>query len=263
MEVNETSAVLPLAMNTNGDERRDQGKRRDGGRQGDDENRWPVTDAVSVMGIPAEMLTPQVRQALDTLVEETERLRQALTWSRERQVNLEKLSDLQDFLPVDNRRAFVRDLENVLAQAAQLTTPASLVCLHVTNAEDIRRRFGRRALDQALAHVCRVLTDHLHATDIIGSLGGNDFGIVLLVASQIEAEGKAAALTAAIRSHPCQWQGREVGLGAAAAARELQPGSSADVVMEAVDRDLLAGRRADDAARLGADPETETTKPGP
>lgn len=239
MDVNETTAVSPLSPSTSGGDRREPEQRRGGGQERED-RRWPDADTVSVMGIPDHMLTPEVRSALDSLVAESERLRQALAWSRERQAKLEKAANRHIFLPVLNRHAFLHELGNLLTHGSQLPIPGSVLGLHLTNGEHIRRRLGRRALDGALRHVCQVLTDALHPTDVVANVGGNDFAVILLVADQVNADQKALALVKVVHAHPFRWADEDIVPEIAVAARELTPGAEPDAIMDALDRDLMA-----------------------
>lgn len=247
MEVKKADTVIPVDGSGAGGERKHpEGQLRRGGSGGDaDAGRQPgatrsITDKVTVMGIPAGMLTPEVHQAIDTLMEKTERLSQALEWTRDQGANLQKLADSHGFLPVLNRRAFVRELGKVLAQSEHLAAPASLLRLHVTNGAAIRREHGRRALDQALVQVCAALAEKLHSTDIVGSLGGDDFGVVFLAANVEGAVAKGAALARTVRGRPFHWQGEDIFLDVASAARGLEPGADAEEILAAADQDLVA-----------------------
>lgn len=171
-------------------------------RQGDGEASPGFDVAVSILGIPDTALTPEVRAAIDALSAEIAHFHQELGHSRGRAAYLEKLADKHPFLPVFNRRAFARELARALNHVGALGTPVSLLCLHVTNADAIRRRHGRQALDSGLAYVCRMLEGSVHATDIVGNLGGADFGIVLLVADRETALSKGAALAHSVRNEP-------------------------------------------------------------
>lgn len=105
------------------------------------------------------------------------------------------------------RREFFRELTHVLAHMEGLTTP-SLIVLHLVNADDIRRRLGRNALDGVLIHVSSVIDTILEPTDVAGSLGGNDFGLIQLVSDLTLAQNKGKDLVQAIAAAPFQWQGK-------------------------------------------------------
>ena len=242
MKLNKPNVVIAAAASDTGSDRQDA---NGGGRPGDDEratpgagNRQPAEEAVSVSGIAADDLSPEVQQAIGALSGEIERLRRELEWSRSREAKLVRLADTHATLPILGRRAFVRELTQVLDHAGQLATPASLVALHLVNGEDIRRRLGRRAADQALSQVCRTIVEVLHATDKIGGLGGYDFGVILLVADLDAALDKANALIGAIGEHPFSWQDENIPLAATTGISVIEEGTALETVMANAERNL-------------------------
>ncbi len=235
-------AVTPVSEGISGGERKQSDAQADAQADGEGtghRERPPIDDAISILGIPPEEMTTQVRAAIGTLTAEIVRLREEVDHSRGRAAYLESLADRHPFLPVLNRRAFARELSKTLAHAGTLGTSASLLCLHVTSAEDIRRRHGRRALDAGLGHVCGILTENLHPTDVIGNLGGADFGIVLLVADKDAALAKGKSLVDAIGSQSFRWQDQDMTISLSWGARVLEPGADSEEVMAATDRHLL------------------------
>ena len=55
--------------------------------------------------------------------------------------------------------------------------------------------WGRLALDAIpMTHVCTLVDSNLHPTDVAGSIGGNNFGIILLASGQELAFTKTTAL---------------------------------------------------------------------
>jgi diguanylate cyclase (GGDEF)-like protein len=134
-------------------------------------------------------------------------------------------------------------LSRVLDHVGQLSTPASLVALHLVNGEDIRLGHGRRAADLALSHVCRVMAEVLHPTDKIGGLGGYDFGVILLVADLDTALEKAGTLTAAIGEHPFPWQEEKIPLTAVAGVSVIEDGAALETVMANAERNLDDGEK--------------------
>lgn len=196
-------------------------------------------DPVTILNIPTNELTPAVELAISRLSTEMERLRQAMVQGRSRIAYLETLADRHPFLPVLNRRAFARELAKVLTHAGLLGTPASLLCLHLASAEDIRRRWGRKALDQGLTQVCEIVGAALHPTDIMGNLGGADFGVVLLLADRQAALAKGAALVEAVGARSLPVGDVQITLKLAWGARVLMAGDEIEVVLEAAERQLM------------------------
>ena len=67
-----------------------------------------IDDVSSIMDIPEAELTPKVRAAIMSLMEEVERLREELKRNHSRVERLEQLADQDTLAPIANRRAFVK-----------------------------------------------------------------------------------------------------------------------------------------------------------
>ncbi len=67
----------------------------------------PAADVATIAGLSEAELTPKVRQALDMLMKEVQRMREEQAQARHRINYLEKLADEDTLVPVANRRAFV------------------------------------------------------------------------------------------------------------------------------------------------------------
>lgn len=236
MEVNKPGAVTPVGGAEGGSQ--DPESRQDG--KEDDifphaHPRRDIADAVSALG---EEVTPAVQKALDALMAEIGRLQQELESARGRTAHLEEQADAHSVLPILNRRAFVRELGRMLANSGQLGTASSLLCLHVANADGIRAKHGRSALDQGLAHACKVLAGELHMTDVVGCLGGNDLGVVLLVADRDAARAKGADLQRVFKVLPFQWLEEDLFLDVRPGFCLLEPDLDPEAALEAADRDM-------------------------
>ena len=74
-----------------------------------------LRDTTSIMGIPAEELSPRVQQAVTTLMAEVDQLKRDLENSKKRLRETEDMADQDPLLPMLNRRAFVRELDRVIS----------------------------------------------------------------------------------------------------------------------------------------------------
>lgn len=164
----------------------------------------------SLMGIPTEELTPKVRVAIETLMNEVDRLRRDLDEMKHQNAHLEKLADEDSLLPVVNRRAFVRELSRAMSFAQRYAQPSSLAFFDVNNMKAINDELGHAAGDAALIHVAEVLMEHVRHSDVVGRLGGDEFGVVLAQADEEAALRKTEELAAAINSQPARWNGKEI-----------------------------------------------------
>ncbi len=193
-------------------------------------------DVLALVGVPQAELTPSVQRALHTLMAEVDQLRRELGEARARIGHLEKLVDEDPLVPLVNRRAFVRELTRMLAFAERYGVPASVLYFDVNNMKQINDRFGHAAGDAALVEMAQVLLDNVRATDVVGRLGGDEMGVLLVQADQAHADRKAAELAALIEAHRTSWEGAQIRLCVAYGAYAFAPGDSAGHIMDAADR---------------------------
>lgn len=132
-------------------------------------------------------------RVLERLVAERDDLAQRLTAA-------EQLADIDALTPAFNRRAFIRELHRTLAEAMRYKTPAAVLYIDLDGFKALNDGFGHAAGDAVLSHVGRMLIESVRETDIVGRLGGDEFGIILNHASAEEARMKAATLSEKVNS---------------------------------------------------------------
>ncbi len=246
MDVNRADAVTPVGTGggpkqerkrDSEDEKRKKGDYADAGEPGP--SPWAGSEAFAVDGVLAAGVTPEIQKVIDGLARQIEPLRAEVERARGREAHFKELAEKHSFLPVPGRREFVRELAHVLTNMQHLTPPPNLVVLHVANADELRRRDGRHALDGLLGYVCGVLDGMLHPTDVVGSLGGNDFGVILLVGNGDRARTKACEMEDAVRKTPFAGSGGAFVVDAVAGVATLASATTAETALAAADRDLV------------------------
>ncbi|MGH6798711.1 MAG: GGDEF domain-containing protein [Roseiarcus sp.] len=199
-----------------------------------------AVDLVTLSGIPEAELTPKVRQALMSLLAEIDQLRREVGDARARIEYLERLADEDALMPIANRRAFLRELSRMISFAQRYGAPASIVYVDVNEMKAINDEFGHAAGDAALMQVSRTLVENVRASDVVGRLGGDEFGILLVQADQTIAEHKAAQLAEAVVAHPLVWQGRPIPLSIAYGVHAFDGTVEAGSAIDAADRAMYA-----------------------
>jgi diguanylate cyclase (GGDEF)-like protein len=215
----------------------------------------PVTspaDIPSLAGVADTELTPKLRQALIGLLGEVEQLKRELTEARARIGYLERLADEDPLMPVANRRAFVRELTRMMSFAQRYGASASIVYFDINSLKQINDGYSHAAGDAALLQVARILVENVRNSDVVGRLGGDELGVLLVQTDQGLAEQKAAQLAAAIAAEPLLWQGREIRLGVAFGVYSFSGSEKADDAIDAADRAMYAAKRhRADSAGIG------------
>ncbi len=200
----------------------------------------------SVLGIPgisADALTPELREGVARLAAERDRLRDDLAKARGRIAALERLADEDSLTPVANRRAFVRQLTRMIAFTHRYGVPASVVYFDINNMKQINDEHGHPAGDAALRHIATVLRDNIRSSDIVGRLGGDEFGVILAQTDAEQAHSKAAALAAAITETPLRWEDLSIAVSAAYGVHAFSATDDPQHAIEAADRAMYQQKR--------------------
>lgn len=192
-------------------------------------------DAVTLLGMPEGELPVPVQAALAALIAETERLRDELDKAKGHIAFLESEADHHPFLPVLNRRAFLRALARLIEQSERSELPGSLLYLHVGGIERLRLRCGLLAGDAALAQLVATIRTELRQTDLLGHLDGGDFAIALAVADQAGARDKAETIAARLLERPIEIDGERVSITLGKALVPFNNGVAAETLLKQAD----------------------------
>jgi len=188
-------------------------------------------------------LTPRVRTMLDSLTGEVETLRRDLQAARDRLELAERVADQDQLLPVLNRRAFVRELARHIGLAARYGTPASLLYFDLDGFKRINDAYGHAGGDAVLANFARILCGQVRDSDVVGRLGGDEFGIILAHANEAQAHRKASALMDALSATPAEWNGMRLAVSFSFGAFELSSSENAETAIMRADDAMYAQKR--------------------
>ncbi|NBC34875.1 MAG: diguanylate cyclase [Alphaproteobacteria bacterium] len=203
-----------------------------------------VEDVATLLGIPTTEMTPAIRRGLGKLIEDVVRLQQEIAAKDKRIAYLEKLVDEDPLMPVLNRRAFVRELSRSMAFAERYGIQSSVLFFDVNGMKCINDTHGHAAGDAALSHVAEILVANVRKSDIVGRLGGDEFGVILVQADEQAATTKGHSLAQLIGATPVTWAGKElfvgVSFGASCFSRTIK---TADEALAYADRHMYADKR--------------------
>jgi diguanylate cyclase (GGDEF)-like protein len=149
------------------------------------------------MGLPQERLSEE-SSPLASLLAENERLKRELAVARARVSDLEARADVDPLLDVLNRRGFERELKRALAHIKRYGTEAALMFVDLDGFKGVNDRYGHGAGDALLKAVARELVGHVRASDVVGRLGGDEFGLLVWHAGEEQALAKARELESLI-----------------------------------------------------------------
>lgn len=140
------------------------------------------------LGLSARDVSPAAEAVLSEILAERDSLAERLAIA-------EAQADRDTLTPSFNRRAFLRELHRTMSEVERYRTPAAVLYLDLDGFKAVNDAYGHAAGDAVLRHVARLLADSVRESDVVGRLGGDEFGIILNRASAEEAHAKASWLS--------------------------------------------------------------------
>jgi diguanylate cyclase (GGDEF)-like protein len=170
------------------------------------------------------------------LLAEIERLKREVAIARARVAELEARADVDSQLDILNRRGFERELERARAHVQRYGTQAALMFIDLDGFKAINDHYGHGVGDAVLKAVVRELSAHVRASDIIGRLGGDEFGVLIWRVDEAQAGAKARELEILIGGVAVMHGQARIQAAASVGTAPLLAGSSATEIIAAADR---------------------------
>ncbi|SQD77725.1 GGDEF domain-containing protein [Moritella yayanosii] len=153
----------------------------------------------------------QTRSALETLNQKLEDRVQVRT--KELEVALaraEHLATTDVITGIPNRRSFMDQAEKRHAEWLRYQRPYALLMIDLDKFKQINDTYGHPAGDQVLISVAAALQQHTRREDIIGRIGGEEFGALLVGVSEVGAIMLAEHIRAEIAKLPIEFGGQSI-----------------------------------------------------
>jgi diguanylate cyclase (GGDEF)-like protein len=170
------------------------------------------------------------------LLAEIERLKREVAIARARVAELEARADVDSQLDILNRRGFERELERARAHVQRYGTQAALMFIDLDGFKAINDHYGHGVGDAVLKAAVRELSAHVRASDIIGRLGGDEFGVLIWRVDEAQAGAKARELEILIGGVAVMHGQARIQAAASVGTAPLLAGSSATEIIAAADR---------------------------
>jgi diguanylate cyclase (GGDEF)-like protein len=148
---------------------------------------------------------------------------------------LQMSADTDFLLDIPNRRGFERELKRAVSYIKRYHAAGALIVLDIDRLKPVNDTFGHAAGDQVLKAIAGVLRRQVRASDVIGRLGGDEFGLLLWNLTEADAHAKAAALEQDIDRLSFLFDGRTITAGASAGVAVLGPHSEPGRALEEAD----------------------------
>jgi diguanylate cyclase (GGDEF)-like protein len=208
--------------------------------------RKPVDPLEQRFGLRRKALKPEVRAALDALQEENAELARRLAAA-------EAVADHDPLTPCVNRRAFLRALRQSMSYSERYKTAAAVLYVDLDGFKALNDNFGHAAGDAVLTHIARLLCAQVRDSDVVGRLGGDEFGVILNHVSAAEAERKAASLAEAISALPADVAGVRHRIGASIGVHAFVGPEDPELALARADEHMYAAKHARKRAAAAAE----------
>jgi diguanylate cyclase (GGDEF)-like protein/PAS domain S-box-containing protein len=109
------------------------------------------------------------------------------------------LADHDPLTGLLNRRGFVRELTQQLAQARRYNDGGAALFIDLDDFKNVNDTLGHSAGDELISGVAQVLGERLRETDVFARLGGDEFAILLPHSTTHDARTLAVSLLDALR----------------------------------------------------------------
>ncbi|SAK50037.1 diguanylate cyclase [Caballeronia hypogeia] len=203
----------------------------------------------------------------------------AISYSRERRLHratrdlAEQLQSANTLLSAEarhdaltgalSRRYFLDTLRHEVELARSVGTPLSVAIADLDHFKQINDRFGHASGDRALEHFVEVCRAQLRASDAIGRLGGEEFGILLPQTSLADAQAVLERLRKRFHHEHCAHLPDDAVLSVSIGITELAPEDALEWILSRADLALYEAksRGRDRSEARPADPAPPTRHP--
>lgn len=191
-----------------------------------------------------DSIARKLRQSeADKLKGDVRRLRRLLREAEAEIARLEPLVDLDPLVPLFNRRAFTRELGRVISYCKRYGTTAVLVYFDLDQFKSVNDSYGHAAGDAVLKHVAHLLAECIRKSDIVGRLGGDEFGVLLVRTDVAVASGVVERIKSTIAETPVMLAGRPHSVSASAGLALVDGAEDAARVIRIADEAMYESRQ--------------------
>ncbi len=174
---------------------------------------------------------------------EVGRLKRALARAEARIAELEAHADVDPLLDVLNRRGFERELNRALAYLRRYGGRAALLYVDLDGFKAVNDAHGHAVGDAMLKAVTQALAARVRASDAVGRLGGDEFGVLMWNIGEREADAKARDLERHIAAAGLSDGDPTLTVGASAGLVMLSVEASAAAAIDAADRAMYVRKK--------------------
>jgi diguanylate cyclase (GGDEF)-like protein/PAS domain S-box-containing protein len=168
-----------------------------------------------------------------------------VTLDKRRLDELEYLADRDTLTGIPNRRALLRGIEDEIETVQRLgnATGPCVAFIDVDNFKDVNDVFGHTTGDAVLYGVADRLAENIRRSDILGRLGGEEFGVCMPAVSLSEAKALAERLRRSIAGAPFETPGGPISITVSIGVAAFKNDSNLTQLIERADAAMYAAKR--------------------
>ncbi|GAA5213208.1 diguanylate cyclase [Corallincola platygyrae] len=126
--------------------------------------------------------------------------------------NLKAAALTDELTQVGNRRALVESVKSELSRCRRTGVSMTLLLFDLDFFKNVNDTYGHQAGDEVLQHVASLIKGAIRPYDILGRIGGEEFGVFLSNTNQKEAVMIANRTREAIAATEFEYQGQQIKL---------------------------------------------------
>lgn len=140
-----------------------------------------------------------------------------VTRRKQREARLEYLANFDDLTGHFNKLRLREALDHALSHSIRFSQPGAFVVIGVDQMGMLNTAYGYEAGDKILISIGQRLDRCLRASDVVGRLGGDRFGILMTACDEEQALRAAERVLQIVRQSPIEIEGRSIGVTVSAA----------------------------------------------
>jgi diguanylate cyclase (GGDEF)-like protein/PAS domain S-box-containing protein len=167
-----------------------------------------------------------------------------ITKRKEIEQKLQHLSRTDELTGIDNRRYFLEQGKNQLSIHQRYRRSLCLLMLDIDHFKKVNDSIGHTGGDRALCHITGICQNTIRKNDIIGRLGGEEFGILLLETDMAEAIEIAERIRTEVMNRPLIYDDHIVNMTISIGVTNLNVNESLDQGLLNADRYLYLAKES-------------------
>jgi diguanylate cyclase (GGDEF)-like protein len=120
--------------------------------------------------------------------------------------------------------------------------PTTLIYIDLDGLKIANDTHGHAGGDAVLAHFSAILLGALRGSDLVGRLGGDEFGIILLHANEQQAQSTCMRIAELARDNPLEWQETKISIRFTFGTVQIAAGMNAAAALAAADQAMYRNK---------------------